>query len=114
MRRPAARAGLDAQTTDHPGWHKATQIAHALPEDAQGVFLLLARMALTEAPCPSDTTIARVYGSHSLSRARRLLNYLEEQGVIVCCPEPGGRRSVALPGLGWRTAPGEPHAAAAE
>ncbi len=103
-----ARAGLDHATTGHPDWQQVTAMADALPDDTQGVFLLLARTALAAGPCPSDAVIARVYGSHSLGRARRLLTYLEQQGAIVVCPEPQGRRAVALPGLGWRTAPGDP------
>jgi hypothetical protein len=109
----AARAGLHAGTTAHPDWEQAAAMAQGLPEDAQGVFLLLARAALDGAACPSDTAIARVYGTHSTGRARRLLSYLEAQNVIVCCPEPAGARSVAVPGLGWRTAPGNPHEVAA-
>jgi hypothetical protein len=104
----SARAGITDPTIAHPDWGRITTAAGGLPEDAQGVYLLLAQIALAGAPCPSDATIARVYGTHSIGRARRLLGFLEEQTVIVCCPEPGGRRSVAIPGLGWRTAPGAP------
>jgi hypothetical protein len=106
----SARAGITGETSAHQDWPKIIAAAQALPEEAQGVFLLLAQTALLQAPCPSDATIARVYGTHSTGRAKRLLGFLEEQSAIVCCPEPAGRRSVAIPGLGWRTTPGEPHA----
>ena len=106
-----ARAGLDLVTTEHPDWDKVATTADGLPDDVQGVFLLLARAALAAEPCPSDATIARVYGSHSTGRARRLLVFLEQQGAVVVCPEPMGRRAVVLPVLGWRTAPGDPDAA---
>eukprot|EP01037_Dinobryon_pediforme_P005271 gene5271-5324_t len=109
----SARAGVDDASLADPAWARVQAMAVALPDDAQSVFLLLAHLARVEAPCPSDATIARVYGTHSTGRARRLLGFLEEQAAIVCCPEAGGRRSVAIVGIGWRTAPGEPGAVAA-
>ena len=54
--------------------------------------------------------IARAYGSHSLRRARRLLTYIEEQGLIVCQLDGLGRRTVTLVELAWATAPGDPNA----
>ena len=95
-------------------WPLAIERAEALPEDAQGVYLLLARAALAAAPCPSDATIARAYGSRSLGRARRMLGWLEERGAIVLRAERAGRRAVALVGLGWETAPGDPDAPEAD
>ena len=89
-------------------WQAAIARAGALPEDAQGVYLLLARAALEGAPCPSDATIARAYGTHSVGRARRLIGWLEERNAIVTRNERGGRR-IALVGLGWETTPGDPN-----
>ncbi len=54
----------------------------ALPEESLGVFLLLARLALADAPCPSDEEIARALGSHSTRRGRSVLEYLEAQGYV--------------------------------
>jgi len=76
----------------------------------QGIFLLVARAALQALPCPADAVIARAYGTHSLSRARRQLLYLEEQEVIVLRTDGSGRRIAAIIGLGWETAPGNPAA----
>ena len=103
-----AGSGINPEAAAGAEWQRALERAAALPEDAQGVFLLLARSALERLPCPSDATIARAYGSHSLGRARRLLGWLEERNVLVCRPERGGRRAVVLVGLGWETAPGDP------
>ncbi|MBR0681319.1 ATP-binding protein [Roseomonas eburnea] len=103
-----ARAGIVEDAPDGSEWPRAVERAEALPEDAQGVYLLLARAALAGEPCPSDATIARAYGSRSLGRARRLLTWLEERGVIVLRAERAGRRGIALVGLGWETAPGDP------
>jgi hypothetical protein len=104
-----ARAGIDAAAAEGEDWAGAVARAEALPEDVQGVFLLLARIAMQGLPCPSDATIARAYGSRSLGRARRLLAYLEEQNVLICRQERGGLRRLVLIGLGWETAPGDPN-----
>ena len=104
----AARAGLEHAVTTAPGWDDVAATARTLPDDAQGVYLLLARTALAAEPCPPDAVLARVYGTHSPSRARRVLSFLEQQGAVVVCPEAHAWRAVALPRLGWRTAPGDP------
>ena len=104
------RAGVDAEAGDSPDWEKATAYAADLPEDIQGVFLLLARAAMDRAPCPGDAEIARACGSRSTGRARRLLAYMEQRNFVVSRNDRSGRRIVALPGLGWETAPGDPNA----
>jgi len=106
-----ARAGVPPEAANDPGWPEAASRADTLPEDTQGVFLLLAHAARQGLPCPSDAAIARAYGSRSAGRARRLLTWIEEQGLIVTRPAAGGRRVVALVGLAWETAPGDPAAA---
>jgi hypothetical protein len=106
-----ARAGVPPEAANDPGWPEAAARADSLPEDTQGVFLLLAHAARQGLPCPSDAAIARAYGSRSAGRARRLLGWIEEQGLIVTRPAAGGRRVVALVGLAWETAPGDPAAA---
>ena len=99
-----ARAGLYAAIDDDDPMADAAREAEALPEDARGVYLLVARAALERAPCPSDTEIARVYGTHSTGRAKRLLGFLEQQGAIVVRIDLRGGRAIALPALGWTTA----------
>jgi len=106
-----ARAGVPPEAANDPDWPEAAARAEGLPEDTQGVFLLLAHAARQGLPCPSDAAIARAYGSRSAGRARRLLGWIEEQGLIVQKPAAGGRRVVALVGLAWETAPGDPAAA---
>jgi uncharacterized protein len=102
------RAGVDAHTAGHPDWTRAVDLAAALPEDLQAVFLLLARAALTGAPCPTDTDIARARGSQSPRRGRGLLGVLEQRGEIEIQTDAFGLRAIALPALGWRTAPAHP------
>lgn len=97
------RSGISAEHAESEEWRQAEAIAQSLPEDVQGVALLLARAALGGLPCPDDEALARAYGTHSLGRARRQLAYLEERHVIVVREEGQGRR-VAFIGVGWQTA----------
>ena len=105
-----ARAGLSSDMDEDASWQEISLRAGILPEDMQGVFLLIARAAKENLPCPSDTAIARAYGTHSLRRARRTLAYIEEQGLVVCQLDGMGRRIVTLIEPAWTTAPGDPNA----
>ena len=105
-----ARAGLGSEMAEDGEWQDVALRASILPEDMQGVFMMIARAAKEGWPCPSDAAIARAYGSHSSRRARRLLSYIEEQGLIVCQLDGAGRRIVTLVELAWATAPGDPNA----
>jgi hypothetical protein len=78
--------------------------AEGLPDDMLGPFLLLVRAAREQQPCPSDEEIARSYGTASLGRVRRLLSYIESRELIVTRVDLSGKRSIAIPRLGWTTA----------
>ncbi len=105
-----ARAGVDRDTVTGEGWPVALGLSEELPADLQGVFLFVAQAALAGAPCPSDATLARVYGSHSPRRAARLLAYFEERNLLVARTDFHGRRVLAFPDLACETAPGDPAA----
>ncbi|MBZ9742007.1 MULTISPECIES: ATP-binding protein [unclassified Mesorhizobium] len=109
-----ARAGVGSDMAEDDAWRDVSVRASLLPEDMQGVFMMIARAAKEGWPCPSDGAIARAYGSHSMRRARRLLTYIEEQGLIVCQLDGTGKRTVTLVELAWATAPGDPNAEVAE
>lgn len=98
-----ARAGVDG-----PGWEEAVQLAASLPEDMLAPFLLIARAAREGAECPSDAQLAEVFGTSSNSRVRRLLSFMEEQGLIASRTDLSGKRTVSLPHLGWTTMPAHP------
>ena len=100
-----ARAGVD-ESSGGEVWATALSLSETLPDDLQGVFLMVARAATNKDPCPSDATLARAYGSHSPRRARRLLAYFEERGLLVARTDFHGRRVLAFPDLGCETAPG--------
>ncbi|QAY77351.1 ATP-binding protein [Sphingosinicella sp. BN140058] len=99
-----AKAGIPA---DAEGWDGALALADIVPEDMHPVLLLLARTARERAPCPTDEELARIYGTSSTARLRRVLAFLEEQHIIVTRIDLSGKRSVTLPSLGWTTAPSE-------
>ncbi len=104
-----ARAGVD-KSAGGEAWQSALTMSESLPEDLQGVFLMVAKSAIARAPCPSDATLARAYGSHSPRRARRLLAYFEERGLLVVRTDFHGRRVIAFPDLDCETEPGHPDA----
>ena len=99
-----ARAGIE-RTTE---WEEALAIGAALPDEMLGPFLLLARAARDGGECPADAAMAEAYGTSSTGRARRLISYMEEQGVVVSRVDLSGKRSISLPHLGWTTAPAFP------
>ena len=97
-----ARAGIFDAADD--SWAPALEAARSLPDDMLGPFLLVARAAREGAPCPSDEAIAASYGTASLGRARRLLQYIESRELIVSRTHLPRKRSIAYPTLGWSTA----------
>jgi hypothetical protein len=104
-----ARVAPDEETASSDGWQQALALSETLTDDVQGVFLVLAQAALVGGPCPSDATIARLYGTHSTSRARRLLTWFEERGLIVIRTDFRNQRIAAFPDLGVETTPGDPN-----
>ncbi len=99
-----ARAGIFAADESDEDWAEALAIGRTLPEDMLGVFLLIARAAKNSENCPSDAEIAQIYGTQSVGRARRLVGYMENQGIFVIRTDFRGRRSITIPRLGWSTA----------
>ncbi|WP_099866370.1 helicase HerA domain-containing protein [Pararhizobium haloflavum] len=106
-----ARVGVDTAAAGGEDWQRVMTLAQTVADDIQGVFILVAKAALEGQPCPSDATLARVYGTHSTRRARRLLSYFEERDLVVLRTDFSGQRVVAFPDLGCETMPGDPDAA---
>jgi hypothetical protein len=94
-----ARAGIG----DTDGWEDVLTLGAALPEEMLAPFLAIARAAREGADCPGDATLAALYGTTSNGRARSMLGFIEEKGLIVCRTDLSGRRSISLPHLGWTT-----------
>ncbi len=96
-----AQGGLVDPDTDDAA--RVMDAAARLPEDMLAPFLLIARAAQEGRPCPDDDALARAYGTSSPGRVRRLIEYMEKQGVIVARTDFGGRRSIGIPELGLVT-----------
>lgn len=79
------------------------RVAAGISDDLLGPFLLVATAAQDGAPCPDDESLARVYGTTSPGRIRRLIDHLEKVGLIVVRTDFGGRRSIGIPDLGVST-----------
>lgn len=105
-----ARAGVEPDLAGSDAWAPVAAVAAQIPEDQQVVYLLVARAAHAGWPCPSDLDLARVCGSHSPGRGRSRLQALEQATFVVLRKDMRGARIVALPDLGWETAPGDPAA----
>ncbi|AYJ85843.1 ATP-binding protein [Sphingomonas paeninsulae] len=97
----AARAGIFDGLDEE--WAVAIDAATDLPDDMLGAFLLVARAAREGEACPTDEDIARTYGTSSLGRARRVMNYIESRNLFVIRIDLAGKRSVTIPALGWTT-----------
>ncbi|MFA7431804.1 MAG: ATP-binding protein, partial [Rhodospirillaceae bacterium] len=91
-----ARAGVAPELADNPEWEQAVAVAGDLPEELQAMFLLIARAALEGRPCPSDAAIARARGSRSPRRARGLLTYMEDRGLLAIRDDLYGKRIITL------------------
>ncbi|WP_062206679.1 ATP-binding protein [Aureimonas sp. AU12] len=100
-----ARAGVGAGVDDAT-WGEVVERSEELPDDMQGVYLLLAKAARDGQPCPGDDVLAKAYGSHSPSRGRFLLTYMAERGYIAAETDFRGNRVVEIAGSGWRTGAG--------
>ncbi|WP_121118549.1 ATP-binding protein [Croceibacterium ferulae] len=92
-----AQAGMDR--LDEETRAAILQLAAPLEDDLLAPFLLIARLAATGHGTPDEDQLARVYGTSSPSRIRRLLEHLEKRGLIVVREDYGGERSVTVPGL---------------
>jgi len=84
-------------------WAELMNLARAVPDDLLAPFLVIARAALDEAPCPDDEVLARAYGTSSPGRIRRQLDHMEKAGLIVVKTDYSGRRSIGIPELGVST-----------
>lgn len=86
-------------------WSAILRVAQPLSDDLLAPFLVIAHAAHREEPCPDDDELARIYGTNSPGRIRRLLEHYERSALIVVRTDFSGRRSITIPELGLATAP---------
>ncbi|MBA4046703.1 MAG: ATP-binding protein [Erythrobacter sp.] len=83
---------LDGTVRDH-----VEAIIAGVEDDVLAPFLAMAVAEALGEPMPDEDELARLYGSSSPSRIRRLLEHLERAGLIVVREEFGGGRSITVP-----------------
>jgi len=74
-------------------------IISSVDDDVLAPFLAMAVAEALGDPMPDEDELARLYGSSSPSRIRRLLDHLERSGLIVVREEFGGGRIITVPGV---------------
>ncbi|KPP88472.1 ATP-binding protein [Erythrobacter sp. HL-111] len=82
-------------------------MVEGVEEDVLAPYLALVVAAASDAPMPDEEALARLYGSSSPSRVRRLLDHLERSGRIVVKEDFGGDRTITVPGIETLSAMGE-------
>lgn len=99
FRRRFAFALTGVDDLDMPARAAIRNLADRVEDDVLAPFLLLARGAVAGETMPDEDALARAYGTSSPGRIRRLLDHLENIGLIVVREEYGGGRSVLVPEL---------------
>jgi hypothetical protein len=68
-------------------------------DDVLAPYLAMLVAEVLGEPMPDEEELARLYGSSSPSRIRRLLDHLERNGLIVVREEFGGERVITVAGI---------------
>ncbi|WP_128891986.1 ATP-binding protein [Erythrobacter sp. HKB08] len=92
-----ASSGIDRLTQDDR--QRVMSLAAHVEDDVLAPFLAIAAANIEGESAPAEEELARVYGSSSPGRIRRLLDHLEKLGLIVIREEFGGGRTIMVPGL---------------
>ncbi|MFL0671978.1 MAG: helicase HerA domain-containing protein [Erythrobacter sp.] len=98
----AAIAGLDR--LDQSGRSAVEALIEGVGDDVLAPYLAMVVAATLGEPLPDEEALARIYGSSSPSRIRRLLDHMERSGLIVVREEFGGERRITVPAVPARAA----------
>lgn len=99
FRRRFAIATAGLERLDENSRQRVLQLGEGVEDDVLAPFLAIAAAAAEGLSSPDEEELARVYGTSSPGRIRRLLDHLERQGLVVVREEFGGGRSILVPGL---------------
>jgi uncharacterized protein len=78
---------------------RVESLAERVEDDVLAPYLAICVASVEGYSAPDEDELARVYGSSSPGRVRRMLEHLERQGLIVVREDFGGERSISVPGL---------------
>ncbi len=99
FKRLFAFASARLERLDQSRREAVVRLAGNVADDVLAPYLAIAAAAAEGHSAPEEEELARVYGSSSPGRIRRLLDHLERTGLIVVREEFGGGRSIIVPGL---------------
>lgn len=99
FRRLFAIASAGLERLDEPVRARILQLGEAVPDDVLAPYLAVAAAAAEGLSAPDDEELARVYGSSSPGRIRRLLEHMERLGLVVVRQDFGGGRTLIVPGV---------------
>ena len=99
FRRRFAIASTGLERLDEPVRVRVLALAEGVDDDVVAPYLAIAAAAAEGYPSPDEDELARVYGTSSPGRIRRLLEHLERLGLVVVREEFGGGRSISVPAL---------------
>ncbi len=75
------------------------RLAEGVADDVLAPYLAILVSAAQGRGTPDEATLARVYGTASPGRIRRLLEHLEKTGLICVHEDFGGDRTISVPGI---------------
>ncbi|MCP5396241.1 MAG: ATP-binding protein [Sphingomonadaceae bacterium] len=99
FRRRFAIASAGLERLDEETRARVLALGEQVEEDVLAPYLAIAAACAEGRSAPDDDELARVYGTSSPGRIRRLLDHLEKLGLIVVREEFGGGRSLLVPGV---------------
>ncbi len=92
-----ASAGVDL--LDETRRQRIEAMAQGVADDVLAPYLAIVVSAARGAGTPDEDHLARVYGTASPGRIRRLLEHLEKTGLISVHEDFGGERTITVPGI---------------
>ncbi|NNC58380.1 MAG: ATP-binding protein [Erythrobacter sp.] len=99
FRRRFAIASARLDRLDDDARSRVLALGEHVDDDILAPYLAIAAAASEGRSAPEDDELARVYGTSSPGRIRRLLDHLERLGLIVVREEFGGGRTLLVAGL---------------
>lgn len=99
FRRLFAFACARLDRLDHAARARVEALAERVEDDVLAPYLAICVASVEGYSAPDEDELARVYGSSSPGRVRRMLEHLERQGLIVVREDFGGERHISVPGL---------------
>ncbi|MXO70850.1 AAA family ATPase [Alteraurantiacibacter buctensis] len=99
FRRLFAFACARLDRLDEASRARVEALAERVEDDVLAPYLAICVAAVEGYSAPDEDELARVYGSSSPGRVRRMLEHLERQGLVVVREDFGGERTISVPGL---------------